>query len=475
MGSVATIIGRMDARARRSAWFVWLAGCGVYFMAVLFRSSLGVTGPQAIERLEITSAQLGAFVMLQLGMYAAMQIPAGLAIDRWGPRRVLLVATIVMGTAQTIFALATTYPLALAARGLLGIGDAAVYLCCLRLSAVWFPKRRYALLAMLSGLFGMAGNLTATVPLTWALGHLGWTQVFAVTGVTAIAYSLLLLRPAIAAPYRQQDEAQEPASGSGTSGGSRSRTHGVRGLASEIAATWRGGPSGPGTQVGFWTHQATMASGAVLAMVWGFPYLTEGLGYSDQEASTQLLVFVSATLVLSFVIGPWAGRRPGARMPLALVLCVAIVLAWTVLVTWPGGEPPRWAVTATFVIIATGGPASQIGFHLARDYSPLNRVSTATGVVNSGGFLSAMLGAVTVGLILDALSGDAAPTLTDYRWALSSLGAITLFSTLAMLRALLRLRRRALQRIDAGDPVVVHVTAHWWDGEHLRSRRPTED
>ncbi|MDN8913032.1 MFS transporter, partial [Staphylococcus aureus] len=82
-------------------------------------------GPEAVERLHITSAQLGIFVMLQLGVYAVMQIPSGLAIDRWGPRRVLLVATLVLGIAQTTFAFATTYPVALGARALLGVGDAA--------------------------------------------------------------------------------------------------------------------------------------------------------------------------------------------------------------------------------------------------------------------------------------------------------------------------------------------------------------
>src|SRR5690625_7125495 len=107
--------------------------------------------------------------MVQLGLYAVMQVPAGMAIDRWGARRVLLAATLAMGTAQTMFAFAQSYPLALLARGLLGIGDAAVFNAVLRLAATYFPRRQYAYLTTLTGLAGMLGNLAATVPLVFAL------------------------------------------------------------------------------------------------------------------------------------------------------------------------------------------------------------------------------------------------------------------------------------------------------------------
>lgn len=457
---MTSVLSRAGERARRSSYAVWLAGCGVYFLVVLHRSSLGVAGPAAQERLDISAAQLGAFVMLQLGIYAAMQVPAGLAIDRWGPRRMLLVATLVAGTAQVTFAFATTYPLALAARALLGIGDAAVYLSVLRLAAQWFPRHRYAVLTMWSGLFGMAGNLAATLPLTLALGHVGWVRTFAVTGATSLVYALLLLRPAVVAPYRE-DHGTAP----GTPGARRPEhvSRGWRGVLADVGEAWRGGEVGRGTQLGFWTHQATMASGAVLSMVWGYPYLTEGLGYRPAEAAWELSVFVLATLAFSFVIGPYAGRRPGARMPMAIVVCVAIVLAWAVLLGWPGGMPPRAVVTLAFVVIAAGGPASQIGFHLARDYNPQTRISTATGLVNAGGFVGAMIGAVLVGIVLDALSGSAPPSLADYRWALATVGVLTLLSTIAMVAVLLGQRQLMLRRIDAGQSVVLPVVAHWWD------------
>lgn len=464
---MTSLLTRIDSAARRNAWVVWVTGCIVYFLAVLHRSSLGVAGPDAVARLDISAAQLGAFVMVQLGIYAAMQVPAGLAIDRLGPRRVLLFATLVMGAAQVIFALATSYPVALGARGLLGLGDSAVYLSCLRLASEWFPRQRYAVLTMFSGLFGMAGNLAATVPLVWALGEFGWTTTFLVTGATSLVYAALLLRPAVAAPYKAVPTTAGPTSGEPSAVGHR----GWSGVLHDVRLAWRGTELGRGTQVGFWTHQATMASGTVLAMVWGFPYLTEGLGYGPDRAAGVLSLFVLGTLGFSFLVGPLAGRRPGWRMPIAIGICLAGILALLALAVWPGGPPPPAVVTGAFLVLSMGGPGSQIGFHLARDYNPRVRISTATGLVNVGGFSAAMVGAVAVGIILDNLSGHTTPDLGDYRWALGALAALTAFSTGALVISLLRLRRLALGRIAAGEEVALPVVAHWWDGAaHLESR-----
>lgn len=427
--------------AVRNPYVVWLTGCGVYFLAVMHRASLGVAGPEAVERLDIGSAQLGAFVMLQLGVYAAMQIPAGLAIDRWGARRVLLLATLVLGAAQLTFALAATYPVALLARTALGIGDAMVFIAVLRLAATWFPRTRYPAMAMWTGLIGMLGNLAATVPLSLALHEFGWARTFAVTGATSLVYALLLLRPAIAAPYLA-GTAPASAAGSGTENDDDGASQGgTRQVLRTIAQTWRGQELGRGTQVGFGVHQATMASSVVLSLVWGFPYLTEGLGYSPEQGASMLSLLVMGNVALSFVIVPIAGRRPGRRVPLAIALGLAIVASWIVLLVWPGGRPPVWVVAVAFLVMSAGGPGSQIGFHLARDYNPPERISTATGLVNAGGFTGVMLGSITVGLILDHLSGGAPPTLTDYRWAMASLGVIALCSTIFVLVSWLLLRR----------------------------------
>ena len=181
--------------APRSAVSGWLLATSVYFLAVLHRTSLGVAGLLAQQRFAITPAQLSVFIFVQLGVYAAMQVPTGILVDRFGPRRMLLVATLIMGSAQLLFSQVESYPLALVARGLLGCGDAMTYISVLRLVAGWFPGRRYPVMVTLTSVVGMAGNVVATVPLTIMLATLGWSPTFAIAGGLSLAYALLLLRP----------------------------------------------------------------------------------------------------------------------------------------------------------------------------------------------------------------------------------------------------------------------------------------
>lgn len=436
---------RIDDAVRRSAWLVWLLAVGVYFFGMVHRTSLGVAGPDAVARWDISATELGSFIMVQLGIYAAIQVPAGLAIDRFGPRRVLLLATVIMGTAQLLFAVAGSYPLALLARALLGVGDAAVFIAVLRLVAGWFPRRRYAVLTMATGLVGMLGNFAATIPLVLVLGTWGWTRTFLVTGGISVAYALLLLRPAISAPYRSDTAASTPAAEADTGGALRS--------------AW----SRRETRLGFFVHQSTMTAGTVISLVWGYPYLTEGLGYSDAAAASMLSVYVLGNLVSSLVIGPLAGRRPEWRTALSLGVAVVCLLGIGTLVLWPGGRPPIGVVGAVFALLATGVPGSQIGFHLARDYNTPRAMGTATGVVNAGGFLASMVVSIVVGVVVDLSAGGAPATLTDYRWALASITGIGLVTTSAMVVTLLGVRARALTRIAADLPVLVPATERVWD------------
>ncbi len=458
-GTVTSHFSRIEDAVRRSAWLVWLLAVGVYFFGMVHRTSLGVAGPEAVARWDISATELGSFIMVQLGLYAAMQVPAGLAIDRYGPRRVLLVATLVMGGAQLVFAVATSYPVALLARALLGVGDAMVFISVLRLVAGWFPRRRYAVLTMATGLVGMLGNFAATVPLVLALGAWGWTRTFLVTGGISVAYALLLLRPAVAAPFRTDTGEETGTAADPQAAGSAAGVHAPVRPAGTMRVAW----SHRETRLGFWLHQGTMTAGTVVSLVWGYPYLTEGLGYDDAAAASLLSVYVLGNLLSSLLIGPLAGRRPQWRTAMGLGVALTCILGIGTLVLWPGGRPPTVVIGVVLALLATGVPGSQIGFHLARDYNSPRTMATATGLVNAGGFLGSMVVAIAVGVVLDVSAGGAPATLVDYRWALGAVAVAGLVSTTAMVLVLLAARARSLARLAAGEQVLVPVTERPWD------------
>jgi sugar phosphate permease len=160
----------------RSVYAVWIVALLVYLLAVFHRSSLAVAGLTAAERFDISAAQLATFTMLQLLVYAGMQIPVGLLVDRFGPRRVLLTGALTLTLAQAGFAFADSYVLALVARLFVGVGDAMTFICVLRLVNTWFAPRRIPLISQLTGMVGQLGGALAAVPMTIALRELGWTR-----------------------------------------------------------------------------------------------------------------------------------------------------------------------------------------------------------------------------------------------------------------------------------------------------------
>ncbi|MGG8409253.1 MFS transporter, partial [Streptomyces sp. 12297] len=199
----------------RRAVAVWSIAVAVYFVAVIFRTSLGVAGLDAADRFHVNASALATFSLLQLMVYAGMQIPVGLMVDRLGTKKVLTLGAVLFTAGQLGFALSPSYGMALAARALLGCGDAMTFISVLRLGTRWFPPHRGPLMAQLAGLVGMAGNLVSTLVLAPVLHGVGWTAAFAgsaVAGVVVIVPVLLFLRdhPEGHGPEPHEPEPHEP-------------------------------------------------------------------------------------------------------------------------------------------------------------------------------------------------------------------------------------------------------------------------
>ena len=101
---------------KRRAWVIWLVALAVYVLAVFHRSSLGVAGIIAADRFHISATSLATFTVLQLVVYAGMQVPVGVLLDRYGSRAMLLVGLALMTVGQLGFAFAESFPAAVASR-----------------------------------------------------------------------------------------------------------------------------------------------------------------------------------------------------------------------------------------------------------------------------------------------------------------------------------------------------------------------
>src|SRR3954468_2436957 len=165
---------------------MWALGVTAYCIAVFHRASLGVAGVEAQHRFGATAAVLSLFIVLQLGVYAALQVPVGVLLDRLGSRRVIAAGAAIMGTGQLVLAESHSVGLAVLGRVLVGTGDAMTFTSVLRLAALWFPAHRVPLITQLTGLLGQAGQVAAAFPLVALLHAAGWTLSFMVAGAAGL-------------------------------------------------------------------------------------------------------------------------------------------------------------------------------------------------------------------------------------------------------------------------------------------------
>ncbi|WKD37309.1 MFS transporter [Streptomyces xanthophaeus] len=395
---------------------VWGIGVAVYFVAVIFRTSLGVAGLDAADRFHVNASALAVFSLLQLLVYAGMQIPVGLMVDRLGTKKVLTLGAVLFTVGQLGFALSPSYGMALAARALLGCGDAMTFISVLRLGTRWFPARRGPLMAQLAGLVGMAGNLVSTLVLAPVLHEIGWTAAFAGSAVAG----LVVLVP-LTLFLRDHPEGYGPVPRAAPGGFVRR----------QIRESW----AEPGTRLGLWVHFTTQFPAMVFLLLWGMPFLVEAQGLSRTTAGGLLTLVVASNMALGLVYGQIVGRRQSARIPLALGTVGTTALLWAAVLVYPGDRAPMWLLVTLCLVLGSCGPASMIGFDFARPANPAERQGTASGITNMGGFIASMTTLLTVGILLDA-TGD------NYRIAFSTVFVLEALGVISILR----LRPLALAR-----------------------------
>ncbi len=181
----------------RLAWRVLIFAAIAYLVSVTQRTSLGVAGIEASDRFDTTAVQLSYLAVFQLVVYASMQVPVGLLLDRYGSRRLITLGALLMAIGQLLVAIAPVLSLAVIGRGILGLGDAFTFISVLRLVHTWFDAKRSAILQQYVGNIGQLGQIASAIPFAYILGLSGWTVAFvSLAALSAIiaALSWLLIQ-----------------------------------------------------------------------------------------------------------------------------------------------------------------------------------------------------------------------------------------------------------------------------------------
>lgn len=428
-------------RSSSRSWFVWGVGVLAYAVAVFQRTSLSVAAEQAKDRFHVGAAMLSIFAVAQLIVYAGMQIPVGVLVDRFGSRLVIAAGALVMGGGQALLAVTSDPAGALVARVLVGTGDAMTFICVLRLVPAWFSLSQVPVVTQLTGLLGQAGQVASTIPLVAALAGPGWTATYLGAAAIGVLVAVLVLAAVRNVP---------PGSHVHVTVGS------WRQAGNDLIDSFRA----PGTRLGLWSHFTTQFSGMVFALLWGYPFMTVGMGYSPALAGGLMTTMVLAAVVIGPVLGRLTAAFPLRRSNLIFSILIATIGMWTLVLLWPGAAPlPVFVIL--ILVLAAYGPGSAVGFDFARTFNPSTRLGAATGIVNMGGFVASLTTIFVIGVVLDLLSGGGAYSLTDFKIAFSFQYVVWAFGIVSLRRTRRLTRAQLASQGTVIDPFPQAVARHW--------------
>jgi MFS family permease len=296
-------------------YFPFAAG---YLLSYLFRTVNAVISPELVRDLTLHPSSLGLLTSAYFLAFGAAQIPVGMLLDRFGPRRVEPVLLSIAATGALLFANADSLPALAFARAVIGLGVCACLMAPLKALAAWYPPERLGSLAGWIMVAGGLGALAASTPLELALRVTGWRNIFVALAVTTFAVALFIA-------WRVPD-IPKPAHATGF----RAQWAGVTAVFRHPRFWWIA-PLGAFCMGSFFAIQG----------LWAVPWLMEVEGETRSGAARHLL-FMSAAILLGFVsLGLFgtrlAARGVHARHIFSLGFGLAVVALAAIFLRIPGG------------------------------------------------------------------------------------------------------------------------------------------
>ena len=286
-------------RSRDRAYLAWATVATAYAIAFLQRVSPQSVSLSFMQDFGTDAAGVAMLASSYFWGYTLMQIPAGLLVDRYGVKRVVLFSMAASSLGSAAFALAPNLIDVFAARLIIACGDALVFTALLKLVALSFTDERFGVMSGISQVSGYVGGVMATTPLAAAVTGFGWRACFifiACVGVANLAFASLALKP-------------DPVSHSAkTLGGVLAAS----GKALSQMANW-------GCAMTFASHFAVVTT---LSGVWGIPMVAHFFNMSPSAASTPLLAFMVGNAIGSIGLGHAADRATAALDTALIRICL---------------------------------------------------------------------------------------------------------------------------------------------------------
>ena len=355
-------------------YFAFAAG---YLLSYLYRTVNAVISPELVRDLALNPSSLGLLTSAYFLAFAAMQVPVGMLLDRYGPRRVEPVLLAIAATGAALFAYAESLTGLALARAVIGAGVCACLMAPLKAIITWYPPDRQASYAGWVMVAGGIGALAATVPLELALRVMHWRVVF-------VGLSIVTLVVALAIWWRVPDIAK-PAQ----SGGIKAQFAAVRTVVVHSRFWWIAPLAG-----------FTMGSFMAIQGLWAVPWLMEVAGATRASAANHLLAMNAVVMLgyaaLGFFGTKLARRGIHSRHLFAAGFALSVVALALIVLELPGGY--LW-----WSLYGLGAAVNVLGFTVLNEGFGRDMAGRTNTTLNLFMFALSFLSQWGIGVIVDLM------------------------------------------------------------------------
>lgn len=382
-------------------WTFWGLGALFYCYGFFQRVAPSVMVTDLMRDFAVSGAVLGNLSAFYFYAYAGLQLPVGVLVDRFGPRRILAMAAMLCGAGSLMFAMADGISMAYLGRLLIGAGAAFTWVGTLKLASDWFEPRRFAMVTGLTLALGMAGAIGGQAPLAALVEVQGWRASLA--GAAAFG---AVLGVTIWLVVRDR--------GSARPGG------GGRGILAGLAATVRT----PQNWLTALFGCAMTAPMLAFAALWGVPFMMQAYGLERPAAAASTSLVLAGWAIGAPVAGALSDRIGRRKLPM-LSGGIAAYLAFAVLIYVP--DLPLAAAQALLFVNGLVSGVMVIAFAAAREHNAPENAGAALGFVNMAVMAAGAIFQPLIGWVLDlswsggVAAGSRVYAVADYRLAFLTL------------------------------------------------------
>ena len=342
------------ARVGQTICLIFVPFAAGYFLSYFFRTINALICGTLAAEFRLGAREIGLLTSVYF-LSAVIQLPLGVMVDRYGPRRVQSVLLLVASAGAALFAIGGSFWTLVLARVLIGIGAGSAVIAGFKAIVLWFPRERLALFNGCFVMVGALGAVAATAPTEWLLAWIGWRGLFE---LLAVLTALCAMVTFVVVPHSASAD--------------RARSGAMNlGLVFRDRKFWCLAPL------------STMCISTAWALqgLWASPWMLDVEGLSPSAIVSHLFVMAVALSAGSLILGVCANslRRRGMRAQDALSIATVLFIAAEIALV----ADVRVSTIALWSIIASLGGASVLTYAILAEYFPAGLIGQANAALST--------------------------------------------------------------------------------------------